>query len=281
MRIRVFARSPLIIVGSGVVGTLLLIALSAPLLSPFDPLALSGDSLEAPSLHHLLGTNSVGQDIMSQVIWGTRTSLSLAVSAAALSVTLGLLVGVSAGVVGGLLDTVAMRVVDAVLALPQLPLLVLVGALAGVGRLTLTLLITLITWPVIARLVRAQTRTLRHRGYVDAARGFGGGLSYLVRRHLLPALSPILVSGFVLIAGNAVLLEATLAFLGLSDPTAVSWGLILNRALNDPGLYYTSAWAWWLLPPGCAIALTVLGFAFLGVGLEPVVNPRGQRTATR
>jgi len=279
MKSRRHLPSPLIIVGGGVLGVLLAMAVLAPLLSPFDPRALSGDAFESPSLHHMFGTNSIGQDIGSQVIWGARTSLSLAVGAATLSVTIGLVVGVTSGVLGGFVDTVIMRVVDSVLALPQLPLLVLVGALAGAGRLTITLVIALITWPVVARLVRAQTLTLRRRDYIDAARGFGGGLAYVVRRHLVPALSPVLVSSFVLIAGNAVLLEATLAFLGLSDPTAVSWGLILNRALSNPGLYYTSSWTWLLLPAGCALALTVLGFAFLGVGLEPVINPRWRRAA--
>ncbi len=272
--------SPLIVLGSGLVGAVLVVAVLAPLLAPFDPRDLTGDALEAPSARHLLGTNNIGQDIASQLIWGARMSLSLAVGAAGLSVAIGVLVGVTTGLVGGLLDMVVLRTIDVVLALPRLPLLVLVGALADAGRVTLVLVIALLTWPVIARLVRSQTLTLRRRGYVVAARGFGGGLGYVARRHLVPALAPILVTGFVAIASNAILLEAALAFLGLSDPTAVSWGLVLNRALNHPGIYYTSAWAWWLLPAGFAITLTVLGFAFLGVGLEPVVNPRWQRGAS-
>ena len=272
--------SPLVIVGSGLVGALLVVAVLAPLLSPFDPRDLTGDALEVPSSRHLLGTNNIGQDIASQLIWGARMSLSLGVGAAGLSVAIGVLIGVTTGLVGGLLDIVVLRSIDVVLALPRLPLLVLVGALAGAGRVTLVLVIALLTWPVIARLARAQTLTLRRRGYVVAARGFGGGLGYVARRHLVPALAPILVTGFVAIAANAVLLEAALAFLGLSDPTAPSWGLVLNRALNHPGIYSTAAWAWWLLPAGFAITLSVLGFAFLGVGLEPVVNPRWQRSGT-
>ncbi len=274
---RALLRSPLFVVGAAMIVGLGVVALLAPVLSPFDPLALAGDSLQPPSARHLLGTNNIGQDIASQVIWGARTSLTLAAGAATLAVAVGFAVGVVAGVLGGLVDIVVMRVVDLALAVPRLPLLVLVGALTGAGRTTLLVLIALLAWPVVTRVVRAQTLTLRQKGFIGAARGFGGGFAYVARRHLLPALGPILVSSFVLIAGNAILLEATLAFLGLSDPTAVSWGLILNRAVNQPGLYFTSAWTWWLLPPGFAITLAVLAFAFVGVGLEPILNPRWRR----
>jgi ABC-type dipeptide/oligopeptide/nickel transport system permease subunit len=253
------------------------VAVLAPVLSPYDPRALSGDAFQPPSPRHLLGTNNIGQDIASQVIWGTRTSLTLALGAASLAVACGFVLGVGAGLVGGLADTAIMRVIDVALAVPRLPLLVLIGTLAGAGRGVLIVVIAFLTCPVVARLVRSETLSLRQRGFVAAARGFGAGLPYVARRHLAPALGPIVMSSFVLIAGNAVLLEATLALLGVSDPTAVSWGLILNRALNQPGVYFTSAWTWWFLPAGFAITLAVLGFALLGVGLEPIFNPRVAR----
>lgn len=135
-----------------------------------------------------------------------------------------------------------------------------------------------IRWPEMARVLRGQTLTLRERGFVAISRGFGGGLPWLLRRHLVPALAPLIVAGFITVAGLAVLMEAGLAFLGLSDPTAVSWGLILNRALLQPGLYFTPAWLWWVLPSGFAITLAVLAFTFLGVGLEPVLNRRWRRS---
>jgi peptide/nickel transport system permease protein len=270
-------RSPLVLVGGGVLVALALAALLAPVLAPYDPRALAGDSLEPPSRRHLLGTNNIGQDIVSQLLWGARTSLVVAVGAATVAVLAGIAVGVSAGLLGGAPDAVAMRVVDVFLAIPRLPLLVLVGALVGANRTSLVLLIALMTWPVVARLLRSQTLTLRRRGFVVAARSFGGGLGYVVRRHLVPAVAPIAASSFILIAGNAIILEASLAFLGLSDPTGVSWGLMLNRALLHPGLYFIDAWMWWVLPAGFAITLAVMGFAFVGVGLEPVLNPRWRR----
>jgi peptide/nickel transport system permease protein len=136
---------------------------------------------------------------------------------------------------------------------PRLPLLVLVAALAGAGVLTVTVLIGLLFWPPMARIIRSRTLSLRGRGFVESARGF------------------------VAVASNAVLLEASLAFLGLADPTAVSWGLDINRALAEPGINFTSAWLWWVLPTGFAITLAIMGFTLLGVGLEPVLNPRWER----
>ena len=270
-------RSPLALVGGGLVAGLVAVALLAPVLAPYDPRALAGDALQGPSGRHLLGTNNIGQDVLSQLIWGSRSSLIVGTATAFLAVVIGGAVGLVVGLAGGWADHLTMRVVDVVIAVPRLPLLVLVAALAGADRLSVIGVMAFLTWPVIARLVRSQALTLRQRLFVHAARGFGAGLAYLVRRHLAPAVGPLLVAGFVAVAANAVLMEASLAFLGLADPTAISWGLIINRALAHPGLYFSTAWTWWLLPPGLAITLAVLGFSFLGVGLEPVLNPRWRR----
>ncbi|MGH3977533.1 MAG: ABC transporter permease [Pseudonocardiaceae bacterium] len=273
-------RAPLVLVGGGLLAALALAAVLAPLLAPYDPRALSGDALLPPSGRHLLGTNNIGQDIFSQIVWGARTSLGVALGSASLALMVGGPLGTGAGLVGGWPEVLVMRVVDVFLAVPRLPLLVLVAALAGASLSTVILVIAIMTWPVTARQARAQTRSLRERGYLTAARGFGGGVPYLLRRHLLPALGPILISSFIGIAAAAVLQQAALAFLGLADPTGISWGLMLNEALAQPGLYFSALWTWWVLPAGFAITLAVLGFAFLGVGLEPLINPRWQRAVT-
>lgn len=267
-------RSPLVLAGGGLLLAAGVAAVLAPVLAPYDPRALVGEPLQPPSAAHLLGTNDIGQDIFSQVVWGARPSLTVAVGAGVLAVVTGLSVGVGAGLAGGKADTVAMRVVDLFLALPVLPLLVVIAALAGASRLILVLVIGLLRWPEIARVARGQTLTLRHRGFVEAAQGFGASLLYLLRRHLAPALGPIIAAGMVTVATVAVLMEAGLAFLGLADPTAVSWGLMLNRALLFPGLYYSALWTWWVLPAGLAISVVVLGLTLVGVGLEPTFNPR-------
>lgn len=272
-------RSPLLILGAFLVGGFALVALLAPWLAPFDPRALSGSGLEPPSPAHLLGTNLIGQDILSQVIWGARSSFAVAVGAATLAVIVGVLVGVGAVLLGGVVDMLAMRIVDVLLAVPRLPVIVLVAAFTGASRVGLILLMGFLFFPPISRVVRSRALTLRQRGFVAAAEGFGGGVPYLIRRHLVPALGPIIVVEFVAFSGNAVSLEAAVAFLGLGDPTGVSWGLMMSNALATPGIYFTSAWMWWVLPAGFAITLAILGFAFFGVGLEPVINPRAEKSS--
>ncbi|HVL98682.1 MAG TPA: ABC transporter permease [Egibacteraceae bacterium] len=267
-------RSWFALVGGLLVLTLVIAALLAPWIAPYDPRALAGEALQPPSSRHLIGTNNIGQDLFSQLVWGARAALVVALGAATLAISVGAFVGVGAGLAGGLVDVVAMRVVDVVLAVPRLPLLILVAALVGPSRTNLVLAIGLTVWPVIARTVRSQAASLRERGFVAAAGGFGGGGLYVMRRHLLPAVGPLIVAGFVAVSGQAVLLETGLAFLGLADPTAVSWGLILNRALAHPGLYFSPLWTWWVLPAGLAITVLVSGFMFLGVGLEPLLNRR-------
>lgn len=263
--------------GGSIVAGLVLVAVFAPLLAPFDPHAVAGPSLSPPSAAHLLGTNDAGQDILSQLIWGARSSAIVGVLAAALAVGLGVAVGAAAGLIGGWVDLVVMRCVDVFLGLPALPLLILVAALTGPSRTTVILVIGLSGWPPVARVVRSQTLALAGRGYIDACRGFGSGRVYVIRRHLIPILSPLAAANFVYWAATAVVIQAGLAFLGLSDPTEVSWGSVLNRALGHQGIYFSSAWLWWVLPAGLAITVAALGLALLGVGLEPRANPRWRR----
>ncbi len=265
-------------VGVAIVAAVALVAALAPLIAPYDPRAISGPSLQPPSGAHLLGTNDSGQDILSQLIWGARSSTVVAALAASLAVAVGALVGAAAGLARGTVDLVAMRIVDVALALPALPLLILVVALAGPSRTTVVLVIALAAWPAIARVVRSQTLALGGRGYVHAARGFGARPAYLLRRHVLPTVGPLIAANFVMSAATAVVLQAGLAFLGLSDPTEVSWGAVLNRALEQQGVLVSSQWMWWVLPPGLAIAVAAVGLAFIGFGLEPRANPRWERT---
>ena len=264
-------------IGAAIVGLLVLVALLAPLLAPFDPRAPVGPSLAGPSSAHLLGTNDAGQDILSQIVWGARSSSIVAVLSAFIAVAIGTAVGASAGLLGGWWDALAMRVVDVFLAVPVLPLLILIAALAGPSRGTVILVIGLAGWPPVARIIRSQTLTLAGRGYVEACRNFGSSRLYVIRRHLVPVLTPLAASNFVYWAATAVVLQAGLAFLGLNDPTEVSWGAILNRALAHEGIYFSSIWLWWVLPAGLAITLAALGLSFLGVGLEPRANPRWRR----
>jgi len=266
--------SPLLLIGTTFVGFLTLVAVVAPLLTPYDPAAQTGPALTTPSTRHWLGTDVPGRDIFAQLVYGARASLIVAVVAGVLAMTAAILVGVLPALLGGWIDTVSHRLVVFLLALPGLPLLILVGSLAVNQRLAVILVIAFLGSAPNARILRGEALALRERGYIAAARGFGGGPLYVLRRHFVPGLAPLILVGFVTWAGVAVGLEAGLAFLGLGDPSGISWGLMINRALSQQTLYFSPMWTWWVLPAGLAITLTVLGFTFVGVALEPSFNPR-------
>lgn len=253
------------------------VAVAAPWLAPDDPAAYVGAPLERPSPAHWLGTNDVGQDILSELIYGTRVSLLVGVLAALFTLSIATVVGTVAGYIGGWVDRLLMRLVDVLMVVPGLPLMIVIAAYVGASLPTLILIIGLLGWPRPARVVRAQVLSLRDRAHVQAARMFGGGSAYMIRRHLIPALGPILAAGFVAQAGRAVMLEASLAFLGLGDPTMKSWGLMIRFALNSSGFFFSNRWIWWLLPAGLNLTLLLLGFTFLGIGLEVLTHPRARR----
>ncbi len=271
---RSLRQTPMLLAGLAIVMALVVVGLLAPWIAPYEPEAITGDAFQSPSSRHLLGTNDAGADIFSRVVAGSRTTLVVAGAATALILAIGVAVGVTAGLRGGFIDTALMRLVDVFLALPVLPLLIFIAALAGPSLSLSILMIGLFTWPQTARIVRSQTLSLRSRGFVDSARGFGAGSLYVMRRHLVPTLGPVIAANLVYVAGLAVIVEAGLSFIGLADPGSVSWGSELNRALENPQIFVGALWLWWLLPAGLALALAVLGFTLVGVGLEPRFNPR-------
>lgn len=275
--LRVLRTSPLLLAGTAMVSLFAAAGALAPWLAPYDPRAVTADALEPPSAAHLLGTNDAGADIFSRLIWGTRTTLVVVICASALVLAIGIAVGLTAGLRGGFVDLAVMRVVDVFLGLPIFPLLIFIAALAGPSLTLSILMIGLFSWPQTARIVRSQTLTLRSRGFVDSAHGFGAGPLYVMRRHLLPALGPVIAANLVFVAGQAVVTEAGLSFLGLGDPGAVSWGADLNRAATNPLISIGSRWLWWLLPGGVALTLAIVGFTLIGVALEPRFNPRTSR----
>jgi peptide/nickel transport system permease protein len=258
-------------IGLVLLGILAGIALLAPILAPWDPLYERDMAFLAPSLRHLLGTNDVGQDIFSRLLYGARSSLCLAVLAGAGATALSLLIGGTAGLIGGLYDRVVLRCIDALLCIPMLLVLILVAGYLTPSFFSLVLILTCLMWPGGARVVRAETLSLGSELHITAARSFGARWPYLLRRHILPDLAPILLANFVAVARRAVFMEAGLAFLGIGDPMVVSWGMMIRQALR---FTYLDAWVWWLLPPGLALACTVAAFAYLGNILTGVLHPR-------
>ncbi len=260
-------------VGLVLLGTLAGVALAAPLLAPFDPRARVGVPFSRPGGSHLLGTNDIGQDLLSELVYGARVSLVVGVAAAAAATIVGTVVGLVAGYAGGRVDLVLMRLVDVVLSLPFLPLAIVVGVFVGPGVVTLVGLIAAVTWAGTARELRAQVLSARQLDHVIAAKAMGGGTAYVLRRHVLAAVAPLVVPQFVLAAKVAILAESSLSFLGLGDPTGRSWGATLSSA-HARSAFLTDAWLWWVVPPGLCIGFTVLAFALVGYGFEEAARPR-------
>lgn len=257
--------------GLYLLGFILLVAVFGPILYHVSPTVPSRDIFHQPSALYPLGTNDFGQDLMARLVHGARTSLAIAFAAGLLTTFAAALVGVVAGLAGGRTDMVLMRFTDAMLAIPAVVVIIIIAAYMHLTLAGLILVIALFGWPGTARVVRAGTLSLATRPHILAARTFGATAPYIITRHMLPDLAPILAVGFLQSARRAVFLEAGLAFLGIGDPTAVSWGVMIQNALR---FYYLDAWVWWLLPPALAIAATILAFTLLGNSLEAIVDPR-------
>ncbi len=262
---------------AAVIGTLLILGLTftaifADQLSPYDPTERTGRPFEAPSRAHRLGTNDIGQDILSELIYGTRVSLTVGLAAA----TVAILIGTSVGLLSGYyqrLDGLLMRLVDIILVLPFLPLLILLAAYLGRSLVNTVIIIGLLIWAGTARVIRSQVLTLAKQEYVLAARAVGATDRHIILRHILPQVMLLAIGQFVLVISTAILLEAALSFLGLGDPIQKSWGTILYWA-QVRGAFLTPAWSWWVLPPGLLIVCAALGFALIGFSLEQRIDPR-------
>lgn len=253
-----------------------LMAILAPLISPYDPTRPAGLPFERPSGRHLLGTNDIGQDILSEIIWGSRVSLAIGVLAALIGTVIGVAVGVISGFYRGFVDAFFMRLVDVILSLPFLPLMILLAAFLGPSMVTIILVVALVSWARPARIVRSQVLSLAGQDYVSAARAVGAGNARIIIRHLMPGVAALVVVEFVQAAAGAILVESSLAFLGLGDPIQKSWGSILYYA-QARSAFLSGAWVWWVIPPGLAITATVMGFGLVAFALERITNPRLRR----
>jgi peptide/nickel transport system permease protein len=224
------------------------------------------------TVHGLLGADHMGADLWTQLVYGTRISLSIGLSAAAISVAVGTAVGIISGYLGGVVDEFIMRIVDVLMAIPDLPILIILGALLGKSVWNIVLLISAFAWMGTARLVRSQTLSLRERVFVEAAKASGASDAYVMIIHILPNVLPLVFAGMVLRIPSAILTEAALSFLGLGDPRVATWGRMLHNARGF-GAFTTLAW-WWLVPPGLAITFLSLAFVFIGNTVNEILNPR-------
>jgi peptide/nickel transport system permease protein len=251
------------------------VALSAPLTVGSDVQSVTdavGKPMEGPSGQFWFGTDQYGRDLFGLVLWGSRISLTVGLLAAALSVLIGALIGITAGHFRGAYATVAMRITDWFLVMPTLVLAVALATVLSRSLGTIVLAIGVTTWPTTARLVRAQTLAVESRPYIERAKALGGGHVHIMTRHVLPNVMPLVLAQTTLGISNAILSEATLAFLGLGDPTTTSWGGLLQDA-REAGAVSSGHW-WYLVPPGLAIAAVALAFTLCGRAVESVLNPK-------
>ncbi|MFE1802548.1 ABC transporter permease [Streptomyces sp. NPDC059517] len=252
-----------------------LVALTAPLTVGSDVQSVTGAPgrpMESPSLEFPLGTDQFGRSLLGLVVWGSRVSLLVGLLAAVLSVAIGALIGITAGHFRGWFATVMMRITDWFLVMPTLVLAIALATVMSRSLGTIILAIGVTTWPTTARLVRAQTLAVESRPYIERAKALGGGHWHVMSRHVLPNVMPLVLAQTTLIISAAILAEATLAFLGLGDPTVVSWGGLLQDA-REAGAVSAGKW-WYLVPPGIAIAVVALAFTLCGRAVESVLNPK-------
>ena len=243
----------------------------------FTPYQTSGvgtltEVLNPPSLAHPFGTDDVGRDVLSQVLKGAGVSLLVGVLAAVISVGIGAVIGLLSGYYGGFRGTVLVRLIDVFLIIPALPLIIILAALLGSTIWNVIFVIGILGWPGTARIARSQTLVIRELPYTLRARSLGASEHHIILRHVLPGVLPLLFANTVLVIGSAILSEATISFLGLGDPTRLSWGTMLNFAFSR-GALFAGAY-WYVIPPGVCIALIVLAFTCLGYAFDEILNPR-------
>jgi peptide/nickel transport system permease protein len=264
--------SPQSVAGLVILGLVLLTALIGPLFIHGDVQAKVGPVFAPPSSRFWLGTDGGGSDMVGLLVVGARVSLLVGFASAAVSVLIGGTVGLLSGFLGGKTDVVLMRITDYMLVLPDIPLMIVVAALFGRSLTNIVLIIGAIYWTSTARLLRSQVKSIRERVYVQRARALGAGNTRLLFRHVLPQVTPLLVANTVLFVAYAIFAETFITFLGLGDPSTVSWGRLIENAFTDDAILNNAWWA--IVPPGVAVVVVVVACTMVGQALEDAFNPR-------
>lgn len=246
-------------------------ALLGPVWAPHDPHDISFLPLSPPSADHLLGVNDGGMDILSELFYGLRNTLWFGLVAGAFGLGIGVMTGLAAAWLGGWIDQVCMRLADVFLAIPAVMILILLAAFFRPSPLALAMTLALLSWPTTAKGVRAQALVLKNSLHIQAARNMGASSLYIILRHLMPELFPLYLISFAAKTRMAVFMEASLAFLGLFDPSRKSLGIMISYGLK---YYYLDIWLNWLLPPILSLSLIIMTATFLAISLERVFDPR-------
>lgn len=263
---------PAAMIGLVIIATFVIIAVAAPLIEPFSSVNQSCAVFAHPSSRHWLGCDDGGIDVLSELIQGGRVSMIVGVTATLVSMGLGGGIGIIAGYFGGKIDTLLMRLTDYFLVVPALVLMIVVADVWGPSLFHVIMVIGLLLWTSTARVIRAQVKSVKERAYISRARSLGAGHIRTLWHHVIPQIGPLLVANTVLTIGVAIFFETALAFLGLSDPTRVTWGKIIEFAFLQNAV---TIGAWWVVvPPGVCITVLVIGCFLLGQAIEDALNPR-------
>jgi len=256
------------LVGLAILAFFVFVAVFAPFLEPYDPTAKTGPVYDPPSSAHWLGTDDGGGDMLSLLIAGSRVSLAVGFIAALVAIVIGGTVGVLSGFFGGKTDTVLMRFTDYMLVIPDIPLMIIAAALFGRNLKN----IGIIYWTSTARLIRAQVKSVRERVYVKRAQALGAGNRRLVFKHVLPQVAPLLIANTVLMIALAIFAETFISFLGLGDPSTISWGRLIENAFTGEATINNAWWA--IVPPGVCVTVVILACTMIGQSVEDSLNPR-------
>jgi peptide/nickel transport system permease protein len=269
---QVIRHRPSAVIGSTVLVLIVLVALLAPLIAPYGLHEEVGPVFGHPSWSHPLGLDDGGIDMVTLLMWGARISLVVGFAATLVSMLVGGAVGVLAGYFGRTTDVVLMRITDYFIAIPDVPLMIVVAAIWGPSLFHIIMVIGLLLWTSTARVIRAQVKSVRERVYVQRARSIGAGHLRIIFRHVLPQIAPLLIANTVLTIAVAIFDETALSFLGLGDPSRISLGKVIQNAFQRTAV---SSGAWWaIVPPGLLVALLILSCSLIGQALEDALNPR-------
>jgi peptide/nickel transport system permease protein len=259
-------------VGLVILALFVVIAVIAPLIEPYSTTKQVGPVYAPPSSKHLLGLDDGGIDMLSEVIAGARVSMLVGFSAAFVAMVIGGGVGLFSGYFGGKTDIVLMRITDYFLVIPDVPLMIVAAAVFGRSLLNIILIIGVIYWTSTARLLRAQVKSVRERVYVKRARALGGGHWRLLGSHITPQVAPLLVANTVLTIAIAIFAETYISFLGLGDPSTISWGRLIQNSLTGGAVFHKAWWA--IIPPGLCVTVVILAATMMGQAMEDALNPR-------
>jgi ABC-type dipeptide/oligopeptide/nickel transport system permease subunit len=275
---KLYRRSKLGLVGLVLLTFFVSVAICAPLLAPYNPYVNVGPPYSAPDSSYILGTNDVGQDLFSQLLYGGRASLLVGISAALIVSIVGSIVGLVAGYFGGIVENILMRITDIFLLIPDLPFIMILALYLGPGLWNMVLAIGVLWWSGTARMIRSLVLTIKEEPFIEAARAVGASNRYIISSEILPHTIPVVLVAIIRFTAFGVLYEAGLSFLGLGDPTAISWGTMLHFA-QAGGAFMRGLWAWFFAP-GLCISLTIISMTLISFSLDRILTPKMREMGT-